>query len=165
MLNSIPEAVNAMAVAVIQNHPNAVNCSCYRKVLLRSGGEAVGGIPTLGGMAVLDSEDEDDIDIQWIGNGYALQAEPFQPSMMMDNQDANNSYAVQIPFLIVPESVDNEFTLKKRDLIMLLFNDGLIKLAWEIVAIETVINVPPFTHRYLLNKRADLNLVADAFVQ
>lgn len=153
MLNAVPENINAMTRAVIQNHPNAYNCQCYRKILNRDNPKM------LGGMMVLDSEDEEDFEFEFIGNGYALQAEPFQPSQMMDNQDANNSYAVQIPFLVVQEQA-YDFTLKKHDMVLLLLDMGNIKLAWEVIGIETVINIPPFTKRYLMNQRAELNIVS-----
>lgn len=156
MLNSVPSSVNAMARSVIENHPNTLNCQVFRRKLNRTE-PLVGGIPTLGGLGVLDSEDEENIDYEWIGNGYALQAEPFNPSQTMDRQDANNSYADEIRFLIIPEDVDG-FEVKKHDVIYLLIGD-IVKLAWEVSGIETVINIPPYTKRYIMNRRNDLGIV------
>ncbi|MDD5272210.1 MAG: hypothetical protein PHU14_05775 [Methylovulum sp.] len=33
---------------------------------------------------------------------------------------------------------------------------GNVRVAFEIVAIETIGNIPPFTQRYVCNKRPDL---------
>ncbi|MGI9213559.1 MAG: hypothetical protein ACR2HF_13890 [Methylococcaceae bacterium] len=157
MIEAVPTQLNEMARAVLSNHPNAYSCQCLRKVLKRPG-DQVGGMPTLGGMAVLDSEDEDDYDFDFLGNGYALQAEPFQPSPMTARGDANNSYTDSLPFLIAPEE-GSDFTLKKHDLIFLMLLDGQVRLAWEIISIETILNIPPFSLRYIANRRNDLNIV------
>ena len=155
MLNTIPESVNDMARAVLENHPNTFNCQCYRKVINRVSDSTMGGRPTIGGLGTVDSEDEENYSYQYLGNGYALQAEPFQPSSMMDRQDANNSFATELRFLICADT-NQEFALKKRDVVYLLLGNN-VKMAWEITAIETVINVPPFTLRYIMNRRDDID--------
>jgi hypothetical protein len=158
MLNAVPEQLTKMARSVVINHPNAWNCEAYRKKMLRTDPTTqIGGIPTLGGLSVLDSEDESAIEWEWIGNGFALQAEPYQPSLMMSSGGAINNAAIELRFLIVPESVD-DFVLKKHDVIYLLLGES-IKLAWEIIAIEAMVNIAPYTTRYILNKRSDLDLM------
>lgn len=162
MLNSVPESVSALSRQVVINHPNAYNCEIYRKNVDRTAPDTMGGAPTLGGLGVLDSEDEEDISYEWIGNGFALQAEPFQPSQMMDRQDANNSYAVELRFMIVPED-GADFELKKHDITYLLLGNS-VKLAWEIVGIETTVNIPPYVTKYVMNPRNDLTLVDETAV-
>jgi hypothetical protein len=104
MLNTVPEQLTKMARSVVINHPNAWNCEAYRKKMLRIDPVTqIGGIPTLGGLSVLDSEDESAIEWEWIGNGFALQAEPYQPSPMMGTGNAVNNTAIELRFLIVPE--------------------------------------------------------------
>jgi hypothetical protein len=34
-----------------------------------------------------------------------------------------------------------------------------VKLAWEITAVEAMVNIAPYTTRYVMNKRNDLDLV------
>jgi len=158
MLNAVPEELTKMARSVVINHPNAWNCEVYRKKLLRTDAVTqIGGIPTLGGLSVLDSEDESAIKWEWIGNGFALQAEPYQPSLMMSSGNAVNNATLELRFLIVPES-SGDFIPKKHDVIYLLLGDE-IKLAWEIIAIEAMVNIAPYTTRYVMNKRNDLDLV------
>jgi len=155
MLNTVPQAVNDMARAVLENHPNTYNCQIYRKVINRVSDSEMGGRPTIGGLGTVDSEDEDDFSYAYLGNGYALQAEPFQPSSMMDRQDANNSFDTELRFLICADT-DQDIVLKKRDVVYLLLGNT-IKMAWEITAIETIINIPPFNLRYIMNRRDDID--------
>lgn len=150
MLNTVPNATNKMLHSVITNHPNAFNCEIYRKVIDRENSQ------TLGGLGVLSSEDEENIRFEFVGIGYALQAENFQQSQMMDRQDTNNSYADEVRFVIAPENDD--FVIEKHDVLYLLFMDGKAKLAWEIVGIETTVNIAPYTRRYVCNKRNDLDV-------
>lgn len=149
MLNTVPDATNKMARAVIMNHPNAYNCEIYRKIIDRVNPE------TMGGLGVLGNDDEEDVSFEFVGIGYALQAETFQQSAMMDRQDANNSYANEIRFLIAPEDAD--FEIVKHDVLYLLFGEN-VKLAWEIVTVETTVNIAPYTKRYVCNKRNDLDV-------
>ncbi|MCK9394218.1 MAG: hypothetical protein M0Q44_01340 [Methylobacter sp.] len=102
MLNNVPDAINKLARNVVINHPNSFNCTGVRKRVTRAG-PIVSGLPTLGGLGVMSNDDEEDIDWDLLGNGYALKAESFSPSMMMDRQDANNGFADEFKFLIEPE--------------------------------------------------------------
>ncbi|WP_445157649.1 hypothetical protein [Halomonas sp. E14] len=163
MLNNVPSGINAMARNVIIRHPNAYNCEVYRRQIGRPDPEA-GGAPTLGGMMVLNPEDEDDIRWEMVGLGFALPAEQFQPSQMMDRRDANNGYADELRFLVEPEEMIGEpggFEVKNRDVIYLLLGEGeqAPKIAYEIVAVEAVVNVPPFVPRYVVNRRDDLDII------
>jgi hypothetical protein len=153
MLNNIPIAINKMVRNVVINHPNTYNCVVVRKRVLRPD-PIVGGLPTIGGAMVLSSEDEDDIEYELLGNGYALPAEMFDKSLMMDRQDANNGYQDEFRYLVEPED-ENEFTIKKQDIFYLIIDS--VRLAFEIVGIETTSNIPPFTQRYACNRRDDLH--------
>ncbi len=164
MLNNVPTGINAMARNVIINHPNAYNCEVYRRRVGRTSADEVGGAPTLGGMAVMSSEDEDDIRWELVGLGFALPAEQFQPSPMMDRRDANNGYADELRFLVEPEEMVGDpggFEVLKRDVIYLLLGEGenAPKVAYEIVEVEAVVNVPPFVPRYVVNRRDDLDII------
>jgi len=155
MLNNIPRAINRMVRNVVINHPNSLNCVCVRKVVTRPAGEDVAGFPTLGGMSVIDSYDEEQYEYMPLGNGFALKTEMFQPSLMMDSQDANNGQSDDFHFMIEPENA-GEFELIKNDVMYLLIGD--VRLAFEIVWIETTSDIPPYTQRYICNRRNDLNL-------
>lgn len=160
MLNNVPAAVSKMARNVVINHPNTWECQIYRKSVNRVGGALVGGLPTLGGMAVLNSEDEEDISYTHLGNGYALEAEMFSPSAMMDRQDANNGANTEFKFLIEPEFITGmpgNFDVRNNDVMVLVFTDN-VKLSFEIVGVETTLNIPPYVTRYIANRRGDLDL-------
>lgn len=160
MLTNVPIAMNAMARNVIINHPNTYSCKIIRKSVTRTGA-LMGGLPTLGGVGVLDSDDEEELTWDFIGNGYAMQAESFQPSLMMDRQDANNGSANESRYLIEPEAAPGTpqwFDIKMHDVLYLLLGD-FVKLAFEIVGVETTLNIPPYTTRYIVNRRDDLHLI------
>lgn len=160
MLNNVPMGINAMARNVIINHPNAFNCEVYRRQVLRPDPQA-GGAPTLGGMMVLSADDEQEIEWSLVGLGYALPSEQFQAASMMDRRDANNGYGEEFRFLIEPEEMIGSpggFEIKKNDVIYLVLGEGpeAPRLAYEIVDVEAVVNVPPYVPRYVANRRDDL---------
>ncbi len=160
MLNNVPGAVNRMTRNIVINHPNTWECQVFRKTVNRGGESMSGGLPTLGGIGVMAADDEEDVSFELVGIGYALQAEMFSASSMMDRQDANNGFAGEFRFLIEPEEPTGmlgDFTIKKRDVFYLVISDD-VKLAFEIVDVETVINIPPFAMRYVANRRGDLDI-------
>lgn len=154
MLTNIPEAVNRMVRNVVANHPNTYNCIVVRKRVTRVGAATVGGLPTIGGMSVISSDDEEDVTWDLLGNGYAMKSEPFQAAAMMDRQDANNGAADEYRFLVEPEDA-GAFEPKKNDVFYLLI--GNVRLAYEIVGVETTSDIPPYTQRYICNRRDDLH--------
>lgn len=164
MLNNVPAGIGAMARNVIINHPNSYNIEVYRRKLGRTSADSAGGAPTLGGMMVMSNDDEHDITWELAGLGYALPAEQFQQSQMMDRRDATNGYADEIRFLLEPEDMIGDpggFEIKKKDVFYLLLGVGpeAPKLAYEIVEIEAVVNLPPFVPRYVVNRRDDLDII------
>lgn len=164
MLNNVPAGIGAMARNVIINHPNTFNIEVYRRKLGRTSADTVAGAPTLGGMMVMSNDDEHDITWSLVGLGYALPAEQFQQSQMMDRRDATNGYADEIRFLLEPEEMQGDaggFEIQKKDVFYMLVGVGekAAKLAYEIVEVEAVINLPPFVPRYVVNRRSDLDVI------
>lgn len=160
MLNNVPNSVNRMTRNIVINHPNTWECQVYRKAVDRSNEPVAMGMPTLGGLGVMSADDEEDISWDYIGSGYALQAESFMPSPMMDRQDANNGINNEFRFLIEPEQptgMPGNFTIRKRDVVFIVISDD-VRLAFEIVDIETVMNISPYATRYVANRRDNLDL-------
>lgn len=160
MLTNVPSAINRMARNVVINHPNTWGCQVFRKTVTRAGA-IVGGLPTLGGMGVINSEDEDQITFAHLGNGFALEAEAFSPSLMMDRQDANNGAMSEFRFLIEPEhqtGMPGNFDVRNRDVMLLIFADN-VRLAFEIVGVETTLNIPPYVTRYIANRSSYLDVL------
>jgi hypothetical protein len=160
MLNNVPEAVNRMTRNIVIHHPNSYNAIVFRKRVLRPADNAIGGLPTLGGLAVISADDEEDVTWDLLGNAYAMKVDPYGPGTMMDRQDANDGGVQEFRFLIEPEIQDGlpgGFAVKKNDVMYLVLGD--VRLAFEIVAIETTSDISPYTQRYVGNVRNDLNMV------
>lgn len=162
MLNQIPVNTNKAMRAVVLRHPNAMECAAFRKVVKRTDPHtpgAMGGMPTLGGMGVLDSEDEDDFDVVSLGDAFLLPCELFQPSNMNDRDDGIDAgEGVMLFCMIEPEACpgdDAYFNLQKHDYVFLIVWEG-VYIGYEVVGVESNINIPPYTRRYMLNKRDDL---------
>ncbi|MCM1128959.1 MAG: hypothetical protein NC211_03645 [Alistipes senegalensis] len=165
MLTNVPNSINRLARNVVMNHPNSINCQVFRKVITRPAPETMGGEPTMGGLGVLDNQDEEDFEYQFLGNGYALQVESFSPALMMDNADANIGALSEFRFLIEPEEPSGHpdwFDVRKHDMVYLLLGiePDDAKLAFEVIDIETTSNIPPYTTRYIMNRRDDLHIPA-----
>ncbi|MGZ8220046.1 MAG: hypothetical protein ACXWT0_00210 [Methylobacter sp.] len=154
MLTNIPTAINNITRNVIKHHPSTFDCIVVRKRVTRIGDATVGGLPTLGGMSVISSDDEEDMTWDLLGNGYAKKAEPFSDSLMMDRRDANNGAADEVRYLVIPETV-GAFVPNKNDVFYLII--GNTRLAHEIVGIETTSDIPPYTQRFICNRRDDLH--------
>ena len=165
MLWNVPNQLNRLARNVVRNHPNTFNCEIFRKHTLREADDEAAGKPTFGGMGVIDSGDEEDYSYEYMGNGYALPAETFQPAPMVDALDANIGASGEFRFLIELEaqaSDDDYFDLKNHDVGYLLLGEhpDCAKLAYEIVTMETVSNIPPFAVRYVCHRRDELDIAA-----
>lgn len=163
MLNNVPTGINRMARNVVMNHPNAMNCEVYRKTVTRAAPDTVGGLPTMGGLGVLDSMDEEQYEYAFLGYGHALPAEGFAPAPMVKRGDANIGSGEEFRFLIEPEEPSGHqdwFDVRTHDVMYLLLGTGDTppKMAFEVVGIETTSNIPPFTTRYITNRRNDLDL-------
>lgn len=161
MLMNVPKAINSATRNVVMRHPNSFNCEFYRRKVNRID-PVIGDQSSIGGMLVMSVEDEPDIDWEFIGLGYALTADLFQPSGMMDRQDANNGFDNEFKFLIEPEleAIEGGFEPKKDDVFYIVLGDvsdsNAPRLAYEIINIETTVNVPPYVPRYVCNRRDDL---------
>ena len=164
MLTNVQAGINAMTRNVIIHHPNTYNCEVYRKTVIRTAPDAVGGVPTLGGLGVLDTMDEEEYEYTFLGYGHALPAESFAPSPMVNHRDANIGSSDEFRFLIEPEepsSAPGWFDIRNHDVVYLLLgtDEKPPKLAFEIVGIETTSNLPPYCSRYIANRRDDLDLL------
>jgi hypothetical protein len=122
----------------------------------------VGGIPLLGGMTQMDTEDEPDVDWLLLGRGKLCITTNFTPSPMTNRDDAvDNAYPMLYALLEMldpdPASVD-AIQLVRHDVVYMLFHES-VKIAYEIEMVDSTVNIPPFVRRYLLNKRDDLTYI------
>ena len=156
MLTNVPEGINRLARATVINHPNCWGGFVLRKALNRTAPS------TLGGIGVLSAEDEEDFEFAFQGHVYALLADTFSPASMTERGDANIGAVNEMRFLIEPQGEPGQsdwFEIKKGDLfyIVLGIADDSPRIAYEIVGIETPHNVVPFSRRYVVNRRAEMD--------
>jgi hypothetical protein len=155
MLTNISSGVARMARNITINHPNTIECQVMRRQVLRPDAD------TIGGMRVLGSEDEHDIEYVHLGNGYALPADTFEASGMFDRRDAAFADVEEFRYLIEPEfqaGIEGNFEIKNRDVVLLVYADS-VKLALEVISPEAPVNMAPYPIRYVLNRRSDLDVI------
>lgn len=156
MLHEVPTALSKMARHVVMNHPNAFNCRVFRKIITRPNPK------TMGGLAVLDNGDEEEFEYVQLGYGYAMRTDAFQGGAMVKIGDANIENAEEFRFLIEPEEPSGHpehFDIRTHDVMFLILGEEpkAVYLAFEIVGVEAVVNIPPFHVRYVANRRDDLH--------
>ena len=158
MLNNVPLAIRRSVRAVTLNHPNRMTCTVYRKVVTRAAPDTLGGLPTLGGLGVLDDEDEADFDYQSLGDGVVVMLQVYQGGFRSDdNSLLDNPNTSQQEALLEPLA-DDGFMPKKHDLVSIVVGDAV--LPYEITDITGTVNIPPFTQKYVLQLRDELVYVS-----
>lgn len=169
MLTQVPNTVNRLARNVVLNHPNSFNAHVYRKHYLRADPKDDTGRPTLGGVGILSSEDEDEYEYEYMGNAYVLFCNGFDPAPLTDIHDANIGASNEFRALLECEAQageDGYFDFRNHDLVYLIFGGDkngqhMCKLGYELVGSETTMNIPPFTTRWIMNRRSDLDVSPD----
>lgn len=172
MLNAVPTAINAATRQVVLRHPNSMDCTVYKKVVKRveTFGDLdpdspapddlseVGGMPTLGGMGVLRSEDESDFDYVERGAAKCLFAGVFAPNDLNERDDAvlqQDAQEAQVECLAAPGAPEY-FQADTTDLVMITPGLGVV-LAYEVATISGMANIPPYVRKLVLNPRDDLH--------
>lgn len=154
MLNNVSLAVRRSVRAVTLNHPNRMTCTVYRKVVTRTAPDSLGGLPTLGGLGVLNDEDETDFEYQPLGDGCVVMLGIYQGGGRSDdNSLLDNPNTPQQEAFLEPV-VDDGFIPKKHDLVSIVIGDAI--LPYEITDITGTVNIPPFTQKYVLQLRDEL---------
>ena len=154
MLNNVPLAIRRSVRAVTLNHPNRMTCTVYRKVITRTAPDTLGGLPTLGGLGVLEDDDEADFEYQSLGDGVVVMLQVYQGGFRSDdNSLLDNPNTSQQETLLEP-LIDDGFTPKKHDLVSIVIGDAV--LPYEITDITGTVNIPPFTQKYVLQLRDEL---------
>lgn len=164
MLTSIPTAVNSAARRVTLRHPNAMPCTVWRKQVTRAtmpGGAAptmMGGLPTLGGMGVLSSSDEDRIEYIELGPASMLSLGQYQPNDMVDRDNgivAELGIEARVEPIAEPGQ-PGHFVVDKDDLLAVTPGLGVV-LAYEVVNVLTQANIPPYVRKLGVMPRDDLH--------
>jgi hypothetical protein len=131
-----------------------MTCTVYRKVVTRVAPTTIGGLPTLGGLGVLEDDDEADFEYQSLGDGCVVMLGTYQGGFRSDdNSLLDNPNTSQQEALLEPLT-DDGFTPKKHDLVSIVIGDAV--LPYEITDITGTVNIPPFTQKYVLQLRDEL---------
>jgi hypothetical protein len=160
MLNNVPIQVNRITRQIVLRHPNAMPCTVQRKTVNRTAGTSEGGLPTLGGAGVLDSEDEADFTYSDLGAASILFADIYTPDIgNMSDDDSVPIYAegmiqAQVECVVDPTN-SAYFFADKHDLVIATPGAGII-IPYEVVGVTSKGNIPPYTRLLLLNPREDL---------
>lgn len=160
MLNQVPNGMRVAQRGVVLRHPNAFDCQVWRKRTNRVHGAdgELGGIPTLGGIGVTDTEDEAEFGYELLGEGKALFTGRYEGTTMQDNKESAES--VTGVALIEPVEVD-AFTPKDGDLVMLLPGAGVV-IPYEVTNVLNTVNIPPYVAKYELSPQGNLLMDAGA---
>lgn len=170
MLHKVSENIARMARNIVLNHPNAYEIQLWRKIVTRKDSGEIAGKPTMGGAGVLDTDDEDEVDWQYLGDGAAVSAEVFQPSDITDRNDASTrGFTHEALFLIEPKAKSGEeewFDVRTHDVMRILIRVGpdysdYASIAYEVVGRETTTDIPPYNVRFKCNRRDDLSFMPD----
>ena len=158
MLNSVPSQIAKGARAVTLRHPNAYEGSAYRKVITRTAPTQLGGVPTMGGLGVLDSEDEAEFELHELGQCMILMVGQYQPSSLNDRERIVDMQYPQTLTLIEPLAESDEegyFMPDKHDVVFIHIIEGTA-IGFEILDIVGDVNIPPYTRKYVIEKRDEL---------
>lgn len=161
MLTTVPSAVRRSSRIVTLRHPNAMDCTVWRKTITRPADgpeETMGDLPTLGGMGVLDGEDEAEFEFTEIGDARILMAGVADMSGMQWNDADTGLVPGQMPVEATIEFVDDDLAatdyVRKPDLISVEPGGGIV-LHFEVLGELSSVNIPPYTRRYALAQRSD----------
>ena len=162
MLNNVPIAVMRAARQVTLRHPNGIDCTVYFKTVNRTDitpPGAMGGLPTMGGAGVLDSEDEADYTYAERGDGRFVFLGQFQTqgSNFTDDDAGLNYREDLIEALIEPlaePGTPEHFRIDKPDVVTI-FPGGDFSLSYEVVGVTGNVSIPPYTRKYVLAPRQD----------
>jgi len=163
MLPNVPNQISNASRNVTLRNPNSSACAVFRKVLMPRVGEGeFAEISTLGGIGVLSTEDESEFDLDFVGEGKILFTGVFPGSSMVERNDG--TVPIPQPEALI-ESVaepgtEDYFVPIRNDIVVVLIGEN-VRLPYEIADIASNVNIAPYTRRFILNPRDDLNFQDD----
>ena len=155
MMHAVPENVTRAARQMVLRHPNTMKCLVYRKKVLRESGSNIGGLPTIGGIGVLDSEDEPAYEFEELGEGRIIFSGVYGAASGNMNDSADGvTYAEGAMECRVESLVEGAFEAKKHDQIQVLPGNGFV-MPYEIVGITSPTSIPPYVRKLIVESRQD----------
>lgn len=162
MLNNVPIQVNKAARQVVLRHPNAMDCTVWRKAVNRVAETSMGGLPTIGGLGVLDAEDEADYSYTELGDARILFCGVFQGQAgnTIDADTGLNYPDMPIEALVecvAEPTAEGFFVADKPDMVTVYPGAGIV-LSYEVVGVTGAVNIPPYTRKLVLAPRQDMDV-------
>lgn len=165
MLNNVPTQINRSVRLVTLRHPNAMDCTVWRKQVNRTAAAEpleMGGLPTLGGLGMLDSEDEADFSFVELGDAKIVFAGQFlgEGANWNDAETGLNYPAPPMEALIeclVEPGQPGYFLPDKPDMVSVEPGNGMVVL-YEVIGATGSVNIPPYTRKLVLAPRQDQNV-------
>lgn len=158
MLNQVAETMRRANRAMVLRHPNALDCQVWRRKVTRTAGAeagTIGGLPTLGGLTVMDSDDEPEADYELLGEGRVLFAGTYQPTALSDRRDVAMPDDQQPGIALIEPVECGAFEPKDGDLVMGMPGAGIV-VTWEVTGVLNTVNIPPYVPKYELMPQEDL---------
>lgn len=156
MLNNVPMATARAARLVTLRHPNAIDCTVWRKKLLRPAvGESLGDVPNIGGLGVLDAEDEAAYEFEAVGDAKIVFAGTWAAEGANWNDADTGVIYDQAPREALIEFIEKtDDYVRKPDRISVEPGGGLV-LIYEVLGESSSMAIPPYTRKYILAARSD----------
>jgi hypothetical protein len=140
MIHAVPEGISRAARQMVMRHPNTMQCVVYRKKVLRESDSEVGGLPTLGGIGVLDSEDETAYEFEELGEGRIIFSGVYGATSgnMNDSGDGVTYAEGAMECRVEPVVPGNGFVIP-----------------YEVVGITSPTSIPPYVRKLIVECRQD----------
>lgn len=139
---------------VTLRHPNSMACTVYRKQVLRTSEEEVGGLPDMGGVGVLDSEDEAAYTYPELGDAKVLFMGVYQGDNNLIDSDDGVTYSEGVMECQIEPLTEGAFEIKKHDRFDVFPGNGMI-IPYEVVGRTAPSAIPPYVTKYLVQPRQD----------
>lgn len=155
MLSNVPNAIRTATRQMVMKHPNAYDCEVFRKASPRTfgaDGQTLGGMPTLGGMAVMNNDDEAEVDYVPLGPARMLFTGVMQPIKLADSRDFPES-APTGEAMVVPAEED-AFELRNGDLVVATPGSG-VGIPYTVTNVLTMLHIPPYVQRVELSQQGE----------
>lgn len=162
MLTNVPKQVNRASRMTVIRHPNAMNCTLWKKQINRAPDSTpanFGGMPTIGGMGVLDSEDEADYSYVELADAKIVFTDRYQGQTgnMIDTENGlnypENMREALIEGLIEPGKPG--WVLPDKPQVVTCYPGNGVVVTYQIVGTTGNLDIHPYTRKYLLNPLND----------
>jgi len=157
MLTSVANGIRIANRNFVLRHPNGFDALVFRRTVTRTYGAAagsMGGMPTLGGIGVLDADEEPEISYDPLGDARVVFTGVREPSGMSDTRDVSNTPMDMPREVLFEPVVSGAIEPKDGDLLCILPGAGIV-FTYEVTDILAQIHIPPYVMRLQVQAQGD----------